>query len=246
MPAGAARAASATAGAPPSDFDVAGHGARERLEVRLAGQLGVEWLEASRRAQKQATGFGAAPLLQRDLASQELDARSPELVEQSSLDARQQPERSLQSAGIALRAGGREQALRTVRGLGRERGGALEEGGDGRQSAARLRPSGGTLELCGDVLVGHRRRLRPVPSAAIRIDLRIGCLRQGSVDSAALRQPGCSIDSRANQWMTEDHSGAELQQVFRFDGLRDGLGDSELPRLPAIRAPGRPSGRPPQ
>ena len=49
------------------DFNVAGHCARERLEVGLAGQLGVEWLEASRRAQKQAAGVAAAPLLQRDL-----------------------------------------------------------------------------------------------------------------------------------------------------------------------------------
>ena len=97
------------------DFDVAGHGASERLEVRLAGELGVERLEASRRAQKQAAGFAAAPLLQRDLGSQEVDPRAPELVEHSGLDACQQPERSLQIAGIALRAGGREQALRAVR-----------------------------------------------------------------------------------------------------------------------------------
>ena len=78
-----------------------------------------------------------------------------------------------------------------MRGLGCERGGALEEGSDGRQSAARLRPSSGTLELCGDVLVGHGCRLRPVPGAAIGVDLRIGCFRQGAVDSAALLQPGC-------------------------------------------------------
>ena len=32
--------------------------------------------------------------------------------------------------------------------------------------------------------------------------------------------------------MTEHHSGAELQQAFRFDGLRGRLGDSELPRRP--------------
>ena len=69
------------------DFNVAGHGARERLEVRLAGQLGVEWLEASRRAQKQAAGFAAAPLLQRDLGAQKVDARAPELVEHPGLDA---------------------------------------------------------------------------------------------------------------------------------------------------------------
>src|SRR4051812_39850684 len=107
------------------DIDVAGHGARERLEVRLAGQLGVEWLEAARRAHKQAAGVAAAPLLQRDLAPQKVDARAPELVEHTGLEAYQQPERSLQIARITLRASRREQALRTVRGLGRERGGAL-------------------------------------------------------------------------------------------------------------------------
>ena len=69
------------------DFNVAGHGARERLEVRLAGQLGVEWLKAARRAQKQAAGVAAAPLLQRDLGSQEVDPGAPELVEHSGLDA---------------------------------------------------------------------------------------------------------------------------------------------------------------
>ena len=190
MPGGAARAAAATAGRAADDFDVAGHGAPERLEVRLAGELGVEWLEAARRAQKQAAGVAAAPLLQRDLGSQKVDPGAPELVEHAVLDACQQPERSLQIAGIALRAGGREQALGAVRGLGCERGGALEEGRDSRQSAARLRPSSGTLELCGDVLVGHGRRLRPVPGAPIRVDLRIGRLREGAVDLASLIQPG--------------------------------------------------------
>src|SRR5438270_857837 len=127
------------------DFNVAGHGARERLEVRLAGQLGVQWLEESRRPQEQATSFASAPLLGGDLPSQQLDTCPPELVEQSSLDACQHPERSLGSASIAVGARGREQALRSMRGLRRERGGALEEGSDGRQSAARLRPSSGTL-----------------------------------------------------------------------------------------------------
>ena len=32
--------------------------------------------------------------------------------------------------------------------------------------------------------------------------------------------------------MTENHSPTKLQQAFRFDGLRNGLGDSELPGCP--------------
>ncbi len=97
------------------DLDVAGHGAAERLEVRLAGELGVEWLETARRAQKQAAGVAAPPLLQRDLGSQQVDPGLLELVERLGLDACQQRERSLQVARIALGAGSGEQALRTVR-----------------------------------------------------------------------------------------------------------------------------------
>ena len=32
--------------------------------------------------------------------------------------------------------------------------------------------------------------------------------------------------------MTENHSGTQLQQVFRFDGFRSRLGDAELPGRP--------------
>ncbi|HEX3834040.1 MAG TPA: hypothetical protein VHW04_18815 [Solirubrobacteraceae bacterium] len=71
-----------------------------------------------------------------------------------------------------------------------------------------------------------------MPSSAIRIDVRIGGLRQGAVDSAPFLQPGCPVYSRANQWMTENHSGTKLQQPFGFDGFRNRLGDSELLRRP--------------
>ena len=71
-----------------------------------------------------------------------------------------------------------------------------------------------------------------MPSAVIRIDLRISHFREGSVDLASLVQPGCPIHSRANQWMTENHSPTKLQQACRFDGFQDRLGDSELPGRP--------------
>jgi len=58
-------------------LDVAGHRASERLEVRLACQLGIEPLEATRRRQKEAAGVVAAPLLRRDLGSEEVDPGLP-------------------------------------------------------------------------------------------------------------------------------------------------------------------------
>ena len=66
------------------------------------------------------------------------------------------------------------QAPRAVRGLGCECGGALEEGSDSRESAARVRPPSGAFELCGDVLVGPAGRLGAMPRAAIRVSRSIG------------------------------------------------------------------------
>ena len=77
-----------------------------------------------------------------------------------------------------------------------------------------------------------------MPSAAIRIDLRIGRLRQRAVDSAALLQPGRPIHSRANQRMTENHSRTQLQQPFRFDGFATDPGFRDV-APPAKRVPGR-------
>ena len=75
---------------------------------------------------------------------------------------------------MELRLRGRQSALRAARGFGRERNRALEEGRGRRQAAARLGPSSGTLELCGDVLVGRGCGLRSVPGAAVRVDFRVG------------------------------------------------------------------------
>jgi hypothetical protein len=71
------------------DFDVAGQRAPERLEVGLAGKLGVDRLKATGGGQKQAAGIAAASLLHRDLGLQEVDSGAPELVERVRLDVGQ-------------------------------------------------------------------------------------------------------------------------------------------------------------
>ena len=85
------------------DFEVSDHRASERLEIRLARQLGVKRLEASRRAGQQAPGVVAALLLQRDSAPQKLGARAPQLVERPGFDLYQERERSVECARVALR-----------------------------------------------------------------------------------------------------------------------------------------------
>ena len=99
-------------------------------------------------------------------------------VERPGLDRDQQPQRRVERAGVALGLGRREQALRPAGGVGGQRRRALQERGRRGQAAARLRAAGRALELRGDVLVGPGRGLRPVPGAAVGIELRIGDLGQ--------------------------------------------------------------------
>ena len=54
-----------------------------------------------------------------------------------------------------------QRARRPARRFGGQRGGALEEGGRRRESAARLGAAGRPLELGGDRLVGTRGRRGP-------------------------------------------------------------------------------------
>ena len=79
--------------------------------------------------------------------------------------------------------------MRPARGFGCQRGGAFEEGRGGGEHHPALALEPRTVEVSGNVLVGHRCRLRPVPGAAIRIDFWIGCLRECAVDLASLDRP---------------------------------------------------------
>ena len=72
------------------DVEVGRHRGPERLEVRLAGQVGVERLETSRRAHEQPTSVAGTSLLQRDLSAQEVDTGALERVERPCLDCDEQ------------------------------------------------------------------------------------------------------------------------------------------------------------
>src|SRR5205807_276796 len=163
----------------------------------------------ARRAHEERSRLLGVALLQRDLGPQELGPCTLELVDLTRLDGQQENQCGVEVTAVALGGCRQELALRATSGVGRERRGTLEKGGDSRNAAASFHPAGRTLERRGQLLVRQRRGLPPVPSAALRIDLRTGCFPQGSVDSAQLLQPGRPIHIRANQWMAEHHSGAE-------------------------------------
>ena len=153
----------------------------DRFEVRLTRVVGVERLQAPGCAEEQPRRVGDASLVKRDLSAQVLHLGGPQGVERAGLDRHQQSQGRVERAGIALRPGSRQQALRSASGLGRQHRRALEECGRRGQAPARLRAAGRALELLGDVLVGTRRGLSPVPGAAVGIDLRIGGVRKGAL-----------------------------------------------------------------
>ena len=69
-----------------------------------------------------------------------------------------------------------------------------------------------------------------MPRAAIRVDLRIGCVRQRAVSLAPLVRLGRTVHRRAHKRMTERHCTVQRQQAFRLHGERGRLRDPKLLR----------------
>jgi hypothetical protein len=187
----------------------------------------VESLESACGAQKELTRISPALLLERDPRSQQVDTRVGEFVEHPGLDSRQQLESGIEVARVALRGGGCEKALRAMRALGCEGGGPLEEGRAGRQPAARLRPSGRALELGRHLLVGARRRLRPVPGSPIGVEIRVGRLGERVVRLSPFARLGRAVDRRPHERMAERHRVVEGQEAFRLDHVCGRFRDPE-------------------
>ena len=128
-----------------------------------------------------------------------------------------------------------------------QRHGALQESrGSGEPARACARPaerssspassSSGTDAACA------------VPRAAIRVELRIGCVRQRAVSLAPLVRLG--RPPRTHQRMPEHHRSVQRQQAFRLHGARGGLGIPSCcaarhrsPRSPTGSAAARSSNR---
>jgi hypothetical protein len=149
----------------------------ERLQVRLAREADVEWFQATGRADQQPGRLVPAPLLERDLAAQVLCLGGTQFVWRSGVGGGQQVQRRVEGAGVALGPRRVEQPLRPAGRIRRQRRGAVEVRGRRGQAATGLRPARGPGQLGGDVLVGARRGLRPVPGVAVRVGDRIGGLR---------------------------------------------------------------------
>jgi hypothetical protein len=82
--------------------------------------------------------------------------------------------------------GGGERTAHPLRGVLRQRDGALQKSCGGGEAAARLRPAGRALELQRDLLVRSRRGSSQMPRSTVRINGTVGDIGQRQMDRAAL------------------------------------------------------------
>ena len=221
------------------------HGGGQRVEVGLARQRQVERLEAGGRPRAAAAAPRSRGWRRTRFAPGGGRPRARWSSSSGPTSAhREQRERVVERARLVLRLRRGQRPGGATRGVERQRGRALEEGGGRGESAARLRARRGTLELRGDVLVGHRRRLRAVPGAAIRVGLGIGRLGERAMDLAPLLGGGCPVDRRANERMAEDDAGREREQAAPTRRVAPPTRGSRAAPPPATRAPRSPVGSP--
>ena len=69
-----------------------------------------------------------------------------------------------------------------------------------------------------------------MPRAAIRVDLRVGCVRKRAVSLPPLFRLGRSVHRRAHERMPEHHRTVQRQQALRLRCVRSRLRDPELLR----------------
>ena len=80
---------------------------------------------------------------------------------------------------LGLRRG--QRPLRAARRVKRQPGRPLEERGRRREATAALGPARAQLKLGGNLLIGARRGLGPVPGSPLGIDRRVGGVGQRAV-----------------------------------------------------------------
>src|SRR6185312_12901677 len=123
---------------------------------------------------------------QGDLSLQALRERALALVERPVERDRKEGRGGLGGSGQRLGVGGLQSAPCAGRGVGRQRGCALEEGRGRGDAAARLGAVGRAFQLRGDFLVGTGGGAGAVPGAPIGIPRPVGCLGERVVNPTAV------------------------------------------------------------
>ena len=146
----------------------------------------MAWSEPLRRLEHQGRCIAATTRVGCYLGTEQLRTCATDLVERSGMRHGQQSQRRGRRSGLVLALGRDQRTLGPMSRVGCQLGGTFEEGGGRGQATACPSPVGRALELGGDALVEPGRSVPKVPGAAIRINVGVGGLREGAVDTLAL------------------------------------------------------------
>jgi len=149
--------------------------------VRLAGQAGVERAEQPGRAEQERWRGGAALLVKGDLPAQVLHLCGAKRVGRAGPGSDQQPQCRIEGTLIVLDLRRGEHPLRPAGRVGCQQCRTLQERRRGGEAAAVLGPARRAFQLRGDLFIRPGGGLRPVPGTPVRVQLRIGGLRQRAV-----------------------------------------------------------------
>ena len=182
-------------------------------EIRVAAEADVERLELLRSVEQQQWSVAAGLLEGQDLGPEQIDAYSPEIVERSSLGCLEESKSGIELAGPEAGLGRGERSHGSALGIARQRYRALEKRGGSGQAAARLRPTGRSLELGSNLFVWTRRGRREMPRSPIRIYSRVRRLGERAVNPPTIARSRLPIDDRPHERMTEPQLRARFEQA---------------------------------
>ena len=221
------------------------HRRRDRLEVGLAGHLGVERIEPPGRLQQQRRRVAPAPAPEHDLRAQPLQPRALELVDRPERGAVQQVGRGRGVGDVELRLRRGERALRRAgRGPGSARRRAA---GTRRPRRARHGPARAPRSA-----PSRRRPPRPGPPSRARDARRTGRGRRpgrSSRRAPGARRGGRSDATRGRPPSGRADAGSARVRPARSDGRPRRAARprrrSRAGRRRATAGSGRPAARPP-
>ncbi len=157
-----------------------------------------------------------------------MHAAALDVVDSAGLGGPQQSDGVVERARLIRDLRRRQGAPRPTQRRGRKRGGPLQKGSSGGQTAPRLNALGGPLQLCRDILVGPGRPLGEVPRVPVGVDLGVGGIGQRSVHETALIRRRRPIDRRAHERMAKPYSAIDFDQASGLRGLERRGGDREV------------------
>ena len=229
---GRSRAARLTSATSPAPAKRPTKSRPQSVQIGLAGQPGVERLQAPGRVEQQRRGVAAQARGVRDLPAQQVHPGAGELIQRPGLRHDQQPEAPCRARRPACWPAPRPACVRPGAPDRRSAAPTLQERRGRRQPAAGLRPARGPLQLDRDLLIRPGGGLGPVPGPPIRIEPPDRSPPPAPRAPPAVRQRRRPVGRRAHQRMPEPHPRAELRQT------RLGRRHRRLNR--ELQPPGRP------